>query len=161
MEHPPATRRVLEAARALGLELEVHLFPEGTKTSADAAAAVGCELSAIAKSIVFVVDERPVVAMISGDRRVDPDRLADAVGGRSARRATLEEAREATGFAAGGTPAFGHETPVEVVADRSLQRHVEVWSAAGTPTTVFPILLSELVRAAGARWVDVAAPGHG
>ncbi len=154
---PAATRRVVDAARELGLEIDIHLFPEGTKTSADAAAAVGCELSAIAKSIVFMVDDRAIVAIISGDRRVDPDRLAAATGGRSARRATLEEARAATGFAAGGTPAFGHETSVEVVADLSLQRHGEVWSAAGTPTTVYPIDLGDLVRASGARWVDVAA----
>jgi prolyl-tRNA editing enzyme YbaK/EbsC (Cys-tRNA(Pro) deacylase) len=157
MKLPPASQRVVDAARERGLDIEIHLFPEGTKTSAEAAAAVGCELSAIAKSLVFVVDDRPVVAIMSGDRRVDPARLAVAVGGDSARRAGLEEAREATGFAAGGTPAFGYRGSVEVVIDRSLQRHTEVWSAAGTPTTVYPIELEDLVRASGARWVEVAA----
>jgi prolyl-tRNA editing enzyme YbaK/EbsC (Cys-tRNA(Pro) deacylase) len=155
VELPPATVRVVEAARLLGLELDIHLYPDGTKTSADAAAAAGCELSAIAKSIVFMVDDRPVVTMISGDRRVDPGRLAEAVGGTDARRASLEEARTATGYAAGGTPAFGYDGPVEVVADQSLRRHTEVWSAAGTPTTVYPIDLETLVEVAGARWVDV------
>ena len=157
MALPPASQRVVEAARERGLEIDIHLFPEGTKTSADAAAAVGCDLSAIAKSLVFMVDDRPVVAIMSGDRRIDPDRLAAAVGGSKSRRAGLEEAREATGFAAGGTPAFGYSGPVEVVIDRTLQRHTEVWSAAGTPTTVYPILLDDLVRASGARWVEVAA----
>ena len=71
--------------------------------------------------------------------------------------ASLEEARAATGFAAGGTPAFGYATPVPVLIDRSLQRHDEVWSAAGTPTTVYPIDRESLVAASGARWVDVAA----
>jgi len=154
---PDASLRVVEAARSRGLDIEIHLFPEGTKTSADAAAAAGCELSAIAKSLVFVVDESPVVVIMSGDHRVDPGLLADAFGGSQARRAGLEEAREATGFAAGGTPAFGYATPVEVVIDRSLRRHTEVWSAAGTPTTVYPIRLDDLVAASGARWVDVAA----
>jgi prolyl-tRNA editing enzyme YbaK/EbsC (Cys-tRNA(Pro) deacylase) len=78
------------------------------------------------------------------------------VGAEAARRATLEEAREATGFAAGGTPPFGYPGPLRVFADLALQRHDLVWAAGGTPTTVFPILLSDLVSAAGAEWVDVA-----
>jgi prolyl-tRNA editing enzyme YbaK/EbsC (Cys-tRNA(Pro) deacylase) len=157
VELPEASRRVVEAARQRGLDIDIHLFPEGTKTSADAAAAVGCELSAIAKSLVFMVDGRPVVVIMSGDHRVDPVRLAAATGGTESRRAGLEEARQVTGFAAGGTPAYGYTTPVEVVIDRTLQRHSEVWSAAGTPTTVYPILLDDLVAASGARWVEVAA----
>ncbi|MCB2224760.1 MAG: YbaK/EbsC family protein [Actinobacteria bacterium] len=157
MALPDASRRVVEAAAERGLDIHIHEFPEGTKTSADAAAAVGCPLSAIAKSLVFVVDGRPVVVIMSGDHRVDPGRLAAALGGSAARRAGLEEAREATGFAAGGTPAFGYTAPTDVVIDRTLQRHEEVWSAAGTPTTVYPIRLDDLVAASGARWVDVAA----
>jgi len=157
MHLPDASRRVVEAARERGLDIDVHLFPDGTKTSAAAAAAAGCELSAIAKSLVFVVDDRPVVVIMSGDHRVDPRRLAEEMGGENGRRAGLDEAREATGFAAGGTPAFGYADPVDVVIDVSLQRHNEVWSAAGTPTTVYPILLDDLARASGARWVDVAA----
>ena len=157
MDLPDASRRVIEAASQRGLDIDVHLFPDGTKTSADAAAAAGCELSAIAKSLVFMVDDRPVVVIMSGDQRVDPARLAAAMGGETGRRAGLDEAREATGFAAGGTPAFGYANPVGVVIDISLQRHTEVWSAAGTPTTVYPILLDDLARASAARWVDVAA----
>jgi prolyl-tRNA editing enzyme YbaK/EbsC (Cys-tRNA(Pro) deacylase) len=155
---PDASVRVVAAARERGLDIDIHLFPDGTKTSADAAAAVGCELSAIAKSLVFMVDDAPVVVIMSGDHRVDPVRLAAELGGAAARRAGLEEAREATGFAAGGTPAFGYTHPVTVVIDTSLQRHTDVWSAAGTPTTVYPIALADLVAASGARWVNVAAP---
>ena len=158
MTLPPATTRFLDSAAALGLELEIHQFPEGTKTSADAAAAVGCELSAIAKSIVFMVDDRAVVAILPGDRRIDPAKLAQALDAASARRASLEEARRATGFAAGGTPAFGYPAPLSVIVDAALTRHETVWSAAGTPTTVYPILLADLVRAAGARVADVAQP---
>ena len=153
---PDASRRVVDAARERGLAIDIHEFPEGTKTSADAAAAVGCELSAIAKSLVFVVDGDPVVVIMSGDHRVDAGRLAAACGGSKARRARLEEAREATGFAAGGTPAFGYARAIPVLIDRSLRRHAEVWSAAGTPTTVYPIALDDLVAASGARWADVA-----
>jgi prolyl-tRNA editing enzyme YbaK/EbsC (Cys-tRNA(Pro) deacylase) len=156
MEIPEASRRVVEAAAGLGIDIDVHVFPEGTKTSADAAAAIGCDLSAIAKSIVFVVDDEPVVALASGDHRIDPERLAAAAGGSKARRAGLEEAREATGYAAGGTPAFGHATTIRVFADTGLRRNDPVWSAAGTPTTVYPIALDELVRASGAEWVEIA-----
>jgi len=156
MDIPEASQRVVEAAAALGIEIDVHIFPKGTKTSADAAAAIGCDVSAIAKSIVFMVDGEPVVALASGDHRIDPVRLAAVAGGESARRAGLEEAREATGYAAGGTPAFGHATAVRVFADSGLRRNDPVWSAAGTPTTVYPIAPDDLIRASGATWADIA-----
>jgi prolyl-tRNA editing enzyme YbaK/EbsC (Cys-tRNA(Pro) deacylase) len=148
---------VIAAGHLLGVVVEMRHFPEGTKTSHDAATAIGCELSAIAKSIVLTLDDREqVVVFASGDTRIDLWRLAAAAGAGRARRATLEEARTATGFAAGGTPPFGYPQPVRVFADRALQRHALVWSAGGTPTTVFPIALADLVRAAGAVWVEVA-----
>ena len=157
MTIPDASQRVVEAGRDLGFEVEIHHFPEGTKTSQDAADAIGCELSAIAKSIVFTLDDsEQVVVFASGDTRIDPKRLAAAAGAGSARRATLEEAREATGFAAGGTPPFGYAHPVRVFAEESLQRHDEVWSAGGTPTTVFPIRLDTLVSLTGAEWIEAA-----
>ena len=81
MTIPDASQRVVEAGRELGFEVDIHLFPEGTKTSQDAAAAIGCELSAIAKSIVMTLDdEAQVVVFASGDTRIDPDRLAAAAG---------------------------------------------------------------------------------
>lgn len=153
---PDATVRFLDEAAALGLTLDIHQFPDGTKTSAEAAAAVGCQLSAIAKSLVFVAGEQPVIAILPGDRRLDPQKLADAAGTASARRASLEEARSATGFAAGGTPAFGYPAPLPVFLDRGLTRHEQVWSAAGTPTTIYPIAPADLVRVSGARLVELA-----
>ena len=157
MTSPEASRRVVEAGRARGVEIDIREFPEGTKTSADAAAAIGCELSAIAKSIVLTLDDREqVVVFASGDTRIDLKKLAAVAGAGTARRATLEEARRATGFAAGGTPPFGYPGPVRVFADHALRRHDLVWAAGGTPTTVFPILLSDLVRVAGAEWVRVS-----
>jgi len=154
---PAAARRVMAAAARQGLLLDVRVFPEGTRTAADAAAAIGCEVSAIVKSLVFVAGDGPVVALVPGDRRLDPARLAAAAGTAGARRATLDEVRSATGFAAGGTPPFGHDTPVPVYADGALRRHAEVWAAAGTPTTVFPISPDRLAEAAGAVWADLSA----
>ncbi len=153
---PAASARVVAAARDLGLAIEVREFPAGTKTSAEAAAAVGCPVSAIAKSLVFTVDGEPVVALLPGDKRLDTAKLAAACGGAKAKRASLDEVREATGYAAGGTPPFGHARSLRVLADRHLERHDEVWAAGGTPTTVFPIALDDLIRASGAAWADLA-----
>lgn len=131
------------------------MFPAGTKTAEDAAAAVGCPVSAIVKSLVFVVDDEPVVALVPGDLRLDTARLAQAAGGSRARRASLDEVREATGYAAGGTPPFGHATGLRVFADPTLKRNDPVWAAAGTPTTVIPISISDLDRLASPIWVTV------
>lgn len=142
-----------------GLVAEVRHFPEGTKTAEDAAAAIRCPVSAIVKSLVFVViegdAEEPVVALIPGDLRLDTAKLADAAGADGSRRATLDEVRHATGYAAGGTPPFGHERPIRVFADPALRRNDPVWAAAGTPTTVFPISLADLDRLASPLWANL------
>ena len=149
---PAASQRVLDAARARGLDLEVHHFPDGTKTAADAAAAIGCPVAAIVKSLVFILGEDPVMVLVPGDRMLDLARLEAISGSGPARRATLEEVRNATGFAAGGTPPFGHIQPIRVFADEALRRNDPVWAAGGTPTTVFPISLLDLDRLASPSW---------
>lgn len=151
-ELPDASVRLFES---IDFEPDVRIFPEGTKTAEDAARAIGCHVSAIVKSLVFVVDEEPVVALVPGDLRLDTGRLAKAAGGGSARRASLEEVREASGFAAGGTPPFGHTRQLRVFADPALRRNDPVWAAAGTPTTVFPISIADLDRLAAPIWTGV------
>ncbi len=153
---PEASRRVVAAGAALGVSVDVHEFPQGTKTSQDAAEAVGCPLGAITKSLVFMVDDVPVVAMLPGDRRLDTAKLAAAHGGVASRRASLDEVRAATGFAAGGTPPFGHATEIAIYADNGLSDHEARWAAAGTPNTVFPISVEQLLAATGAKWADLA-----
>ena len=147
---------MVTAARALGLELDIHQFPEGTKTAADAAAAIGCAVAAIVKSLVFVVEQEPVVALVPGDLMLDPTKLEVIAGKGPARRATLDEVRTATGFAAGGTPPFGHAQPLRVFADEALRRHDPVWAAGGTPTTVFPISLDDLDRSVNPIWAELS-----
>jgi len=149
---PKASLRLLES---VDLDSQIQVFPEGTKTAEDAANAIGCHVSAIVKSLVFVVDEEPVVALVPGDLRLDTSKLSEAAGGGEARRASLDEVRDATGFAAGGTPPFGHTRALRVFADPSLKRNDPVWAAAGTPTTVFPISLTDLDRLAAPVWVTV------
>lgn len=153
-----AIERFTDAARALGLEPRVTRFPQGTKTAADAAAAVGCDLGQIVKSIVLMADGAPVVALTSGANRADTLRIARIVGAAEVRRATPDEARAATGFAIGGTPPFGYPGDVLRLMDRDLLRHDEVWAAAGTPDAVWPVPPATLAEAAGARVEEFGIP---
>ena len=157
-ELPSATRRLLAAVPEL--DSEPRFFPDGTKTADDAARAIGCPVAAIVKSLVFVViteeREEPVVALVPGDLRLDTDKLALASGASASRRATLDEVREATGYAPGGTPPFGHTTDLRVFADPLLKRNDPVWAAAGTPHTVMPISIAELDRLARPKWADLS-----
>ena len=162
-ELPEASRRFLAAIP--GFDTEIRFFPEGTKTAVDAAKAVGCPVSAIVKSLVFVVQditsEEPVVVLVPGDLRLDTDKLAKVAGTATSRMASLDEVKEATGYAAGGTPPFGHRQQLRVFADHELRRNDPVWAAAGTPTTVFPISLAELETLATPMWADVTFPLSG
>jgi Cys-tRNA(Pro) deacylase len=148
----------MTAAAELGIEPAVRRFPQGTKTAADAAAAIGCDLGQIVKSLVFSVDGRPILALTSGVNRADVGRLAALAGGREVRRATPEEARAATGFAVGGTPPFGHPAPVPVFVDRDLLQYDEVWAAAGAPDSVFPLTPEDLVRLTNGQVTDLKEP---
>jgi prolyl-tRNA editing enzyme YbaK/EbsC (Cys-tRNA(Pro) deacylase) len=145
-----ATGRFTQAAAEFDVAVEVQHFPDGTRTAADAASAVGCDVGQIVKSLVFVVDDRPVLALTSGSNRVDPVRLAAVAGGADARPATADEARAATGFAIGGTPPFGHGEKLATYLDPDLTRYETVWAAAGTPDTCFALAPAELARAADA-----------
>ena len=140
-----ARDRFTEASRALGLHPDVHHFPEGTKTAEDAARAIGCDVAQIVKSLVFMADDEPVLALTSGRNRVDTRRLAELCGASEVRRATPEEARASTGYAVGGTPPFGHPARVRAFADEDLMGFEEVWAAAGTPDSVFPLSPVDLV----------------
>ncbi len=160
MTAEPATSgaaRFLERARAAGLDPDVREFPAGTRTAADAAAAIGCDIGAIVKSLVFISDERAVLVLTSGANRVSETALAEVLGATSVRKASADEVRAATGFAIGGTPPFGHDTDLEVICDRDLTELTEIWAAAGTPTTVFPLAPGRLLTVTGALVADVGA----
>jgi prolyl-tRNA editing enzyme YbaK/EbsC (Cys-tRNA(Pro) deacylase) len=145
-----AIDRFTTAARAVQLQPEVRRFPEGTKTAADAARAIGCEVAQIVKSLVFTADGAPFLALTSGANRADTDRIATLAGAAEVRRATPEEARAATGFAVGGTPPFGHPRHLRTLCDEDLLAYEVVWAAAGTPDSVFPLSPAELLRCTGA-----------
>ncbi|NLU69999.1 YbaK/EbsC family protein [Streptomyces sp. HNM0574] len=152
----PAHPRFAAALAERGLAgVEVRTFPEATRTAVQAAEAVGCELGQIAKSLIFEADGEPVLVLMDGASRVDRERVRAELGAGRVRRADAELVREATGFAIGGVPPFGHARPMRVLADRGLLAHTTVWAAAGTPHTVFPLGPEELVRHAGAGLADV------
>jgi prolyl-tRNA editing enzyme YbaK/EbsC (Cys-tRNA(Pro) deacylase) len=151
-----ALERFLEAARAHGLEPEIHRFPQGTKTAEDAARAIGCDVAQIVKSLVFMADDRPVLALTSGRNRVNTAALARLTGASVVRRATPEEARWATGFAVGGTPPFGYPESLRAFLDPELMSYDEVWAAAGTPDAVFPISPADLRRVTSSTIGDFA-----
>lgn len=150
-----AVDRFLEEASRLGLSLKILEFPEGTRTAAEAAQAVGCHIGQIVKSLVFMADGKAVLALTSGQNRVDPSALAGLVGAASVRKATPEEAREATGFAIGGTPPFGHARPLDVFVDRDLLGHEVVWAAAGTPKALFALSPPDLLEVSGGTPADI------
>lgn len=137
--HPRSTEFAAEVRERYGFEPDIHQFPDGTKTAADAAEAVGCDVSQIASSIVCSTDEGLVVVVTSGAHRVDMDRVADILGVESATMGDPDEIKETLGWGIGGVPPFAHETEVPVLIDETLYEHDEVWAAGGTPDAVFPI----------------------
>lgn len=151
-----AMDRFTARAAEHGIDVQVSEFPAGTRTAVDAAEAIGCDVRQIVKSLVFIADGAPVLALTSGANRVDEAALATYLGADVLRKADAAEVREATGFAIGGTPPFGHSSDLTVVCDRDLLEHDEVWAAAGTPTSVFPLTPTQLLAATGAAPVDLA-----
>lgn len=150
-----SVQRVADALAKLGIQAEITEFSESTRTADEAAAAVNSTVGQIVKSLVFLVGEQPVLAMVSGANRVDTDKLARVAGGPVA-RANADLVRAATGFSIGGVPPVGHATLLPTYLDRDLLQYDRVWAAAGTPNAVFPIAPDELQRITGAIVADLA-----
>ena len=149
-------RAVVEAGRALGVDVHPQDFDDSTRSAADAALAIGVDLGQIVKSLVFNVDGEVVVALVSGDNLLEEHKLAGAAGGAEAWREDADTAREATGFPIGGVPPFGFHEPLRVFVDEDLLTFDELWAAAGTPHCNFAITPDELVRASGGSVCDLA-----
>jgi Cys-tRNA(Pro) deacylase len=151
----PNVRRVQAAAAEAGLRIAPVHFPDGTKTAADAAAAIGVEVGQIVKSLIFAVDGEVVLAYVSGANQLDERKLAAAAGGDHCTRVDADTVRTVTGYPIGGVPPFGHATPLRVFVDPDLLTHDEVWAAAGTWNDVFGITPDDLVSASGGTVVDL------
>ena len=153
----PSAQKVADAARALGLSVEIVEFEETTRTAQDAANTIGCQVAQIVKSLLFIVDGQPVIALVSGVNRLDERKLAAlrGVGRKRVERADADTTKAATGFSIGGVPPFGHTSRLPVYVDEDLTRFDVVWAAAGTPFAVFAITPEELVRASQGAMADL------
>ena len=150
--------RVAEELLRLGVTSAVKEMPESTRTAVEAAAALGCDVAQIVKSLIFrsVVGDEALLVLVSGADRVDEPRLARVVG-EQVEKATGNFVRARTGYAIGGVPPVGHSQPLVTYLDEHLLDHALVWAAAGTPRAVFPIKPADLLRITSAKVVAVAA----
>ncbi|GAA0358838.1 YbaK/EbsC family protein [Microbispora corallina] len=151
----PNIARVEAALRAQGVTGEIVVLDEATPTAATAAARLGCEIGAIANSLIFDADGAPLLVLTSGAHRVDTALVARLVGVAKVRRATPEFVREHTGQPIGGVAPVGHPAPVRTLVDAWLGKHEVVWAAAGHPHSVFPTSFDELVRITGGTPAEV------
>ncbi|MHA1154159.1 MAG: YbaK/EbsC family protein [Alphaproteobacteria bacterium] len=151
-----SAQRVRDALAARGFDFEVREFPQSTRTAVEAAAAIGCEVAQIAKSLVFRAreSERPVLVIASGANWVD-EKVVAALIGEKIGRADADFVRVATGFAIGGVPPLGHDTPPVTLIDRDLLALDEIWAAAGTPNAVFRLMPRDLVDLTGGQVADI------
>ena len=147
----PRNVEVQRALRAAGIGSEIVVLDAHARTAALAAEQLGCEVAAIANSLVFVADDEPVLVMASGAARVDTDVVAAALGAATVGKAGADQVRAATGQVIGGVAPTGHPRPLRTLVDEDLQAHDQVWAAGGTPDTVFPLTFEQLVALTGGR----------
>ena len=147
-------QRVADALKAAGVDAEIRETPASTRTAEEAAATVGTTVEKIVKSLVFLADGAPILALVSGSNRLDTARLGAALG-KTITRADANAVRSATGFAIGGVAPVGLATALDVLIDRDLLQYDTVWAAAGTPHAVFPITPEQLVQATNGRVHDL------
>ncbi len=145
----PTVARVAEILRAAGARGEPVQLADSARTAAEAAAALGCEVGAIASSLVFRADDDPLLVVTSGAHRVDTALVAELIGVAKIGRADADLVRSATGYAIGGVAPIGHPAPLRTLVDTALANHEVVWAAAGHPHAVFPTSFDELVRLTG------------
>jgi len=153
---PASAQRVRDEARRLGLDATIMEMAASTRTAPDAAAACGCEVGQIVKSLVFrgADSGKPYLMLVSGSNRLNETGVA-AILGEVLTRPDADYVREVTGFAIGGVPPFAHASPMQVFIDEDLVRFETVWAAAGTPRAVFAVSPSALVKALGAKVIKV------
>jgi Cys-tRNA(Pro) deacylase len=150
----PNIERVRERLREQGIEAQPVEFAESTRTSADAAAAIGTTVAQIAKSLVFLADGQPLLVIASGANRVDTKKLGALLNARIT-RADADAVRQATGFPIGGVPPLGHTTPLRTLIDEDLLAFTSIWAAAGTPNAVFETTPADLLKMTSGQVADL------
>jgi prolyl-tRNA editing enzyme YbaK/EbsC (Cys-tRNA(Pro) deacylase) len=155
----PSAEKVAGTLHALGVPGQVRELPEPAPTAATAAAQLGCEVGAIANSLVFTADDVPLLILTSGAHRVDTGRVAALLGAARVRRASPDVVRAATGQVIGGVAPVGHPEPLHTLVDTWLDKYDQVWAAAGHAHTVFPTSFAELLRITSGTPADIGAAG--
>lgn len=152
----PSPQKVQDALRTLGFNNQVVELQVTTRTSAEAAQAVGCQVEQIAKSIVFrgKQTDKPILVIASGPNRVNEKRIAEYIS-EPLGKADADYVRKHTGFVIGGVPPIGHLEKLEIFIDEDLLKYDEIWAAAGSPNAVFKLMPSELIQMTGGRVVPV------
>ena len=148
---PKTSQPVAAALVDAGISGEIIVLPDAAATAPLAAAALGCEVGAIANSLVFWCDDAPLLVMTSGAHRVDTAALAERLGVGAIKRATPEQVRAATGQVIGGVAPTGHPESLTTIVDEALAAYPEIWAAGGTPHTVFPMSYDELLMLTGGK----------
>jgi putative RNA 2'-phosphotransferase len=152
---PSGPERVQAALREAGIEADVLRLSDSTRTAPEAAAAVGCDVGAIAKSLLFMADGEPLLVICGGDRRVDTAKVAALVGAGSVKMSTVDDVRRLTGYAIGGVPPLGHATHLKTLMDNRLLRWPVIYAAAGAHDALFPVDPTLLSEKSGALLADV------
>lgn len=152
----PASRRVAEAAEKAGLSLKIVTHAQSTRTAEEAAAACGCGVGQIVKSLVFQgkASGAAILLLVSGSNRVNEKAVAKHIG-EALKRPDAQFVRDVTGFAIGGIPPVGHDTPLKTFIDQALMQFPTVWAAAGTPESVFEVAPGALATATKATIIEV------
>jgi prolyl-tRNA editing enzyme YbaK/EbsC (Cys-tRNA(Pro) deacylase) len=152
----PTVARVVDVLESRGWSGEPRMLPDSARTAREAADGLGCDVGAIASSLVFLADAEPLLVLTSGAHRVDTGALAARLGVSAVERAPAALVREVTGFAIGGVPPVAHARPLRTVVDVALATFDVVWAAAGHPHAVFPTTYAELLRLTGGEPAEVA-----
>ena len=155
---PDSAQAVQQALKSKGIDARIVVLPQSARTAKDAAAAVGCQVDQIAKSLIFrrTDTNQPVLVIASGSNRVD-EQLVSAYLNAEIVKADADFVRSSTGFAIGGIPPLGHRNPIQTLVDQSLFQHNLVWAAAGTPNAVFSLNPHRLVEITNGQVVAVSS----
>ena len=155
-ELSPSAQRVQDALRERGFPYKVVELPQSTRSAAEAAQAIGCQLSQIAKSLIFKGkhSQRPILIIASGSNRVNEAKVSEFIS-EPLEKADAEFVRQKTGYAIGGVPPIGHREPLLTFIDEDLLKYEEIWAAAGTPRAVFKLAPRDLVRMTGGRVIPI------
>ena len=156
MSLSPSAQKVQQALNAIGMQLDVVELPDSTRTSVEAAQAIGCQVGQIAKSIIFraLASQRPIMVIASGPNRVN-EKVIETLIGEAIGKADADFVRQRTGFVIGGVPPVGHTEQIETFIDTDLMQYPEIWAAAGTPHAVFRLTPADLMRMTGGKLVQL------